>query len=585
MMVDSLMLAAVVQEINGVLAGGIVRKVQAIAPVELALSVQRRDKRKVWLIISAHTRYAHVGWCDGSKGFSALQKDSHPETERFAETLRRHLERARFVGIEQVDFDRLVILRFVNMTPVGERKRYALWCEIMGKHSNAILVDEDTNLIVDGLKRLSSSVNRYREVLPDKPYIRPPTGGRRDPVTLDYETFTQLLQTIREPISKWLARNFFGMSDWLIALLMEHLSGATDAEALWGALTWLRETVQQGKFEPRAWRYADGAIVQCYPLPLPLPVVAKSSIPDPQSPIPEVVQCFGPVLAEWLHEKMSREVIEQHRQSFLGAVQRAIANLMQRLDELQTQWQEAQKAERYRHWGELLLTYAHAIPKGVAEVEVIDYNADPPQTVTIPLPQSRLPVEAARYYFALYRKLKSAAEVLPAVIEGLKRQQIELAQLAERVQTASETELSELTNEAKAKGLWREQMPSAQKAESSEKFLRFTVVGGHEVWVGRNVEANANLLRFARPNDLWFHVKGAPGAHALLRVNKRGEQVPTAAIEQAAQLAAHFSSRRTSSWVEVDYTFARYVRPAKGKKGLALYTNFKTVAVEPKLPT
>lgn len=186
--------------------------------------------------------------------------------------------------------------------------------------------------------------------------------------------------------------------------------------------------------------------------------------------------------------------------------------------------------------------------------------------------------QAAQHYFALYRKLKNAADALPSVMERLQRRADELRQLIERVQNADESELLKLREEA------RVHTAPSPMAQRDGEFLRYVVAGGYEVWVGRNADANAKLLRLARPDDLWFHVKGAPGSHALLRVRQRNEQVPPDALREAAQLAAYHSRRRTSAWVEVDYTRAKYVRPAKGQKGLALYTHFKTVAVQPKAP-
>jgi len=208
---------------------------------------------------------------------------------------------------------------------------------------------------------------------------------------------------------------------------------------------------------------------------------------------------------------------------------------------------------------------------------VTDYSSDPPQQLSIPLPEGKTATEAAQHYFALYRKLKNAAETLPSVLEKLQRAS-ELRKLLERVELADESQLTELASQL-PKALQRLSVsPQRTQPERDGDFLRFTVSGGYEVWVGRNAEANTKLLRVARPDDLWFHVKGAPGSHALLRVQKRGEEVPQRAIKEAAQLAAFYSSR-TSSWVEVDYTRARYVRPAKGQKGLAFYTNFKTIAL------
>lgn len=571
MLVDSFMLAAIVHEFNSNLRGGIVRSVKTVTPFVVALSLQIRGKGKVWIIASAHSRYAHIGWHQKSLTVGEVE---HPETERFAEVLERHLEQARFIAAEQIDFDRLVVLHFVNITPLGERKRFALWCEIMGKHSNLVLVDGDSGLVVDALKRLPSSMNRYREVLPGKPYIRPPTGNRKNPLTVEREEVFKIAteNQISQP-SDW-AKFFFGMSDHLLKLMEQRIGEPlTDPNVFCRALDWLRTVIERGEFEPTVWKDGDGNTAWCYPLP-----IAHTS---PQSPIPP--PHFAPALTEWLNSLAKRETVEQKRQSLLGNLKRNMEGLERQIEELRQRLQEAQEADKLRKWGELLLTFAHEIPANAKEAVVTDYDTG--QQIRIPLIEGKTVSESAQHYFALYRKLKSAAETLPAVIERLQKRFEDLRKLVERVQSANENELAELASQLPKALTSAAETPVRVQSERDGDFLRFNVFGGYEVWVGRNAEANAKLLRVARPDDLWFHVKGAPGSHALLRVQKRNEQVPQKAIEEAAQLAAYYSSRRTSSWVEVDYTRARYVRPAKGQKGLAFYTNFKTIAVEPKLPS
>lgn len=561
------MLAAVVYELKA-FQGATVRRIRPVAPYQIALLLRGRGV-KAWVFASAHTRYAHIGWHLKEPPSEPFE---HPETARFAETLARYLEGSKLVGAEQMDFDRLILLHFIAITPLGERKRFALWCEIMGKHSNLVLVDEESQLIVDALKRLPASVNRYREVLPGKPYLRPPTGQRRNPLAVTPEELSQLstLHPIAEP-RDW-AKLFFGMSDPLLTLMGEQIGEPLNDPDVFGrALQWLRERVQQGKFAPTVWRDEKGAILWCYPFPCRQNPTATAH--------PELVPHFGPALSEWLSLLTRRETLERRRQSLLGELRRQLEGLEQQREELQKRWQEAQDADRYRRWGELLLTFAHEIPEGATEAVVTDYDADPPRTVSIPLLEGKTVTESAQHYFTLYRKLKSAAEALPSVMERLHRRADELRQLIERVQNAGEKELAKLHEEAR-KGA----TPSPPTARRDGEFLRYVVAGGYEVWVGRNADANAKLLRLARPDDWWFHVKGAPGSHALLRVRQRNEQVPPEAIREAARLAAYHSRRRTSAWVEVDYTRAKYVRPAKGPKGLALYTHYKTIAVEPKGP-
>ncbi|MCS7191781.1 MAG: NFACT family protein [Armatimonadetes bacterium] len=577
MFVDSFILAAVVHELNSVLKGGIVRSAKTVAPFGIALSLQVRNKGKIWLIASAHTRYAHIGW---HHKLPKVNEVEHRETERFAEVLERHLLQARFLGAEQIDFDRLVVLHFFNITPLGERKRLALWCEIMGKHSNLVLVDEDNGLIVDSLKHLPSSMNRYREVLPGKPYLRPPSGDRKNPLTIGKDELLQITATQQISQPKDWAKIFFGMSDQLLRLMEQKVGEPLENPDAFGrALEWLRNIIEQGNFEPAIWKDESGNIVCCYPFPVPSASL-QFAITSPQSPIPS--PHFAPTLIEWLNSLAKREMFEQKHQSLLSNLKRNLQGLDRQLQELKQRLQEAQEAEKFRKWGDLLLTFAHEISNEAKEAVVTDYDSG--QQISIPLLEGKNVTESAQYYFALYRKLKNAAETLPSVIERQQKRVDDLRKLIEQVQAANESELTEIASKIPKALTSTVETSVKTQTERNGDFLRFTVFGGYEVWVGRNAEANSKLLRTARPDDLWFHVKGAPGSHALLRVQKRGEQIPQKAIEEAAQLAAYYSSRRTSSWVEVDYTRAKYVRPAKGQKGLAFYTNFKTVAVEPKLP-
>lgn len=577
MLVDSFMLASAVHELNSRFRGGTVTKVaSAIAPFTVVLLIRGKDGKRIWLTASAHTRYAHIGWQQKSVNGENLK---HDETERFVEVLRHQLEQTKFAGADQVDFDRLIALRFIKITPLGERKNLLLWCEIMGKHSNLVLVDEDSGVIIDALKRLPSSLNRYREVLPGKSYIRPPSGNRRDPLKTGFEELKCLTtaQSITEP-KDW-AKIFFGMSEPLLTLMAEKINKPlTNPEAFWQALEWLRETLERGKFEPTAWVDDQGEISWCYPLPISSHLLPSLSAANRvQSPN------FGPLLTEWLSQLASREFQEQRRQSLVATLTRCLEGIKAQISELRSRIRETQEADKYRKWGELLLTFVHEIPSGVKEVVVTDYSSDPPQQLTIPLPEGKTPTEAAQHYFKLYRKLKNAAETLPLVVEKLQKQSVEIEQMIKRAELADKEELAKLENQL-PKALQRSTITAHQrKPEHVGDFLHFVVFGGYEVWVGRNAEANLRLLRVARPDDLWFHVKGAPGSHALLKVRKRGEEVPRQAIEEAAQIAAYYSSRRSSSWVEVDYTKARYVRPARGQKGLVFYINFKTIAVEPKL--
>jgi predicted ribosome quality control (RQC) complex YloA/Tae2 family protein len=227
----------------------------------------------------------------------------------------------------------------------------------MGKHSNLVLVDEESGLIVDALKRLPSSLNRYREVLPGKPYIRPPSGERRNPLSVSFEELSELTvqHSIAEP-KDW-AKIFFGMSEPLLALMEEKVGEPlTKPENFWRAIEWLRETIERGKFEPVSWTDAEGKIVWCYPLPV-------SHLPTLQTCTQVSSPVFGSLLTDWLSELAKREVAEQRRQSLLATLRRNLEGIEGQIAELQKRFQEAREAEKVPQVGRVVADFCPRNPE------------------------------------------------------------------------------------------------------------------------------------------------------------------------------------------------------------------------------
>ncbi|HID06161.1 MAG TPA: DUF814 domain-containing protein, partial [Armatimonadetes bacterium] len=524
------LLAGLCSEIKTKLLNGRIIRIQQRGRYDIVIKFSTSEGA-LWLLLSAHPRYAHIRICSQPPNVDVSQESA------FLATLNRYLRNATLSAIEQVNFDRLLMIHFDARNELGDAVQYRLMVEIMGKHSNIVLVDANAR-IVDALKRLPARVNRYREVLPNRTYIMPPTGNRRNPLTISKSEFLGALASadVNMSVAGWLAKMWFGMSEALTAELLTRASISRSApiaslddgmkESLWNAMEWLSDVVKHGDFEPVCIRCVSAmegnvercALIGCYPIRL----TCISALNEyHQERCASLSMCIG----EWLEHLRERDELEQRKGSLRGCVSRQLKNLTRRLAQLRAELTEAQRADEWRRRGELLLMHAHAVPSGTAEVMLPDpANPDAPPT-RIALDPALSPAENAQRMFARYKKLKSAAEQIPQVIARLERHCGQVRELLEAIECADDkVTLDELHERARQLGIFRDAGISWAGTRDSE-YLRFQVADGFELLIGRTAEQNHKLItKVARPNDLWLHVRNAPGAHGILRW--RGKLLP-----------------------------------------------------------
>lgn len=569
---DSLTLAAVVHALQP-LRGGRIQHIAQPSEHDILLTVYVRGVGEVYWLISCSPQWARTY-------LLSHRLPNPPQPPPFCMALRKYLQGGIILTIAQRRFDRVLDVEVKG----HEGHTYLLSAELMGRHSNIILIAPDER-ILHAAKLVSSRISRVREVLPGKPYTPPPAEERPDPRAVSGELFlTWLQQDNPQDLTEWLRTRFEGISGFLageIVARAQRLGNGQDATVLWSAFRSVFEAARRGDWEPVLVRDEEHHPVGAYPIPL-------ACLPEEQQHLRSNIHV---ALENYYAVAIPRAEVEQQKRSLQGVLQRVLSARRNALQQLEQGVQERAKAEQYRRWGETLLAFLSQVPKGAEEVTLPDlYSADG-ATVTIPLDPTLTPQHNAERYFARARHVEQNAERLEAMRYRLQSEEMEVQEALQRLESVRElAELQTLREEITARG-WLNptagvsgEAPARPQEDFEGKRIRVHLApGGWQVLVGENAEANDYLVtRVAQPNDWWLHVRAGTGAHVVIRTNGNPQAVPRRVIEFAAQLAAANSPQRHSSIVPVDYTLRKYVRRPRGAQpGFVTYTHEKTLHVSP----
>lgn len=569
---DSLTLAAVVHALQP-LQGGRIQHIVQPAEHDVLLTVYVRGVGEVYWLISCSPQWARTY-------LLSHRLPNPPQPPPFCMALRKYLQGGTILTIAQRRFDRVLDVEVKG----HEGHTYLLSAELMGRHSNIILVAPDER-ILHAAKIVSSRISRVREVMPGKPYTPPPAEERPDPRTVSEEQFaTWFRQDNPEELAEWLRIRFEGISGFLAGEIIaraQRLSEELSPQALWSAFRSVFGAAKEGDWEPVLVRDEAHQPVGAYPIPL---ACLPEEHQHPRSNIHVALENYYAVA-------IPRAEMEQQKRSLQGVLQRVLSARRNALQQLEQGVQERAKAEQYRRWGETLLAFLSRVPKGVEEVILPDLYSTNGATVTIPLDPALTPQQNAERYFARARHVEQNAERLEAMRHRLQTEEMHVQDALRRLEAARElSELMALREEIAARG-WSNptagvsgEAPTRPQEDFGGKRIRVHLApGGWQVLVGENAEANDYLVtRVAQPNDWWLHVRAGTGAHVVIRTNGNPQAVPKQVIEFAAQLAAANSPQRHSSIVPVDYTLRKYVRRPRGAQpGFVTYTHEKTLHVSP----
>ncbi|NNG66217.1 Rqc2 family fibronectin-binding protein [Caldanaerobacter subterraneus] len=567
---DGVTLHAIVKELKKEIEGGRIEKIYQPEKEDLIFTIRSKGKNYK-LLLSANANYPRIH-------LTKEDRENPLEPPMFCMLLRKHLQNGRIMEIKQLEFDRIVEVDIDTKDELQGQTIKTLVIEIMGRHSNVILVDKASQTILDSIKRVYPDMSKVREVLPGKKYTYPPLQQKLSLKDLTYESFKEaLLHQKTKKIEKALMEILQGFSTTLSSEV-SFQCGISDSFV---------ETLGEEKIE-QIYQKSRDIYEKVRNLEIkPCVVFLEDKVAD--FSCIELTQykkrlLFGTVneaADKFFFEKIKSANFQMKSSDLKKIVQNILEKLYVKLNKLQEELAEADKAEIYKLYGELLTVNLHSIKKGLEKFRTINYYTG--EEIEIPLEKRLSPSQNAQMYYKKYNKLKNAFKTIKEQIsETLEEINYLEGQLINIENSTTLEELEEIKNELIEEGyIHKHQKKKVAASPFLSQPLHVVSSEGFDIYVGKNNRQNDYLtLKLANPNDIWLHTKDIPGAHVVIKTNNR--EVPESTLVEAAKLAAKYSKAKYSSNVPVDYTLKKYVKKPPGSKpGFVIYTNHKTIYVNP----
>lgn len=566
---DGITVAAVAKELKENLVGGRIYKIAQPENDELLLTVKTTDRGQKRLFISASASLPLIYLTENNK-------PSPMTAPGFCMLLRKHLQNGRITDITQPGLERILQIHVEHLDEMGDLCKKILIVEIMGKHSNIIFVNED-QVIIDSIKHISGMISSVREVLPGRDYFIPITQEKADPLSADFESFSQRITGKAMPTYKAIYSSYTGLSpvisqeicvragidgDTSTAVFTESPEGGAMLVRLYHSFDQVMGEVLKGLFAP-AIVYENGAPAEFAALPLLSYREAGS----------QKFTSISALLENYCAEKNQISRIRQKSADLRRIVQTALERNVKKYDLQLRQMKDTEKKDKYRIYGELLNTYGYHVTPGAKSMEALNYYTD--EMITIPLDPLLTPSENAKKYFDKYGKLKRTYEALSTLTLEVKKEIDHLESIRTALDIAVlEEDLTQIKEELIESGYIRRK-GSSKKMKITSRPFHYLSSDGFHIYVGKNNYQNDELtFKFAAGNDWWFHAKGMPGSHVVVKTN--GEKLPDSTFEEAAKLAAYYSKGREQEKVEIDYLEKKNVKKPNGSKPgfVVYYTNY-----------
>lgn len=560
---DGITIASVVHELNQTLLNGRINKIAQPEPDELLLTIKTPGGQRR-LAISA----------SASLPLIYLTNDNKPSpmtAPNFCMLLRKYIGNGRIVKIFQPSLERIIHFTIEHLDDLGDICQKTLIVEIMGKHSNIIFCN-DKGMILDSIKHVSAQMSSVREVLPGRTYFIPDTTQKANPLVVTETEFKEQLIGKPMPLGKAIYNSFTGISPVAAEEICILAGMDSDLPAkelsddvlshLYRQFTYYFDQVKQGDFHPAI--YYDGSVPKDFSA-LPLTHFASYEMISYDS-ISEVIRTY-------YASKDSVTRIRQKSSDLRRVVQTSLERNRKKYDLQLKQLRDTENRDKYKVYGELIHTYGYNVPEGSKSMEAFNYYTN--EMLTIPLDPQKTPAENAKKYFEKYNKQKRTFEALTGLIAETKDEIIYLESISTALDIArTEEDLIEIKEELIETGYVRRKF-TKKKVKITNKPLHFISSDGYHMYVGKNNLQNEELtFHFATGNDWWFHAKGTPGSHVIVKTN--GDELPDRTFEEAGRLAAHFSKNASAEKVEIDYVEKKHVKKPNGSKPgfVVYYTNY-----------
>jgi len=572
MALDGIVIANLTKELKETVEGGHISKIAMPEKNELFLTVKNHAKN--WrLLISSDASLPLIY-------LSEVNKTSPPSAPGFCMLLRKHIGSGRITEIRQIGLERILCIRTEQLNELGDLSEKRLYIELMGKYSNIIFTDEN-DVIIDSMKHVPATVSSLREVLPGRTYYLPDQLKKTDPLSMTEEDFRAALRGAGAmPLEKAVYMAFSGISPIVSSELLDEAgldarldpAGLTDdaLSRLFRTVSLYMEEIRSGRFAPTMY-LRNGEPQEFSALPLRA-FEAEGYTARPYDSVSKLLYDYYS-----LRNNVIR--IRQKSADLRKLVTTSLERSSRKLILQEKQLKDTAKKEKFRVWGDLLNTWGYTLAGGEAELVCENYYDENRET-KIPLdPQLTARQNAAKYYDR-YAKLKRTEEAVTLEIEKTRRETEHLSSILTSLDLATEeSDLNQIKEELTEYRYIRRHFTGGKKQKIVSKPLHFVSSDGFDVYVGKNNYQNEEItFRIASGSDWWFHAKGIPGSHVIVKCGQR--ELPDRTFEEAAALAAYYSKGRAGEKVEVDYIQRRFVKKTNGgPPGFVIYhTNWSMMA-------
>ena len=525
--------------------------------------------------------------------FTELENRQKTISSPFLTHLQNQLKGGKILDIEHPNFDRILHFIIKPYPKFGKLQNKTLVVEFMGKHGNMILLKEDKT-IETAIKLIDSNINRYREIMPGKLYIPPPSQNKIDPLKINHEDFFNIFNSL--PVEnkdlafrKLIQDSFTGMSPQNAkeVILQANLSlgknlveaSKADLEMLWTSFSRMVTNIKNHNFQPAL--FLD---------PLSKKIKSWSIIDSVQFPkyykrtFNNANSCL-----EFLFTELEKEREILSLQNKLDQIIRKnMLKINNKINDCQKKLEEVKNRENYKICGELIKANLSSIQRGDVEFTAINYYSPRQENITIPLNEKFTPLENARLYFKKYRKTKDSFQI---IFERLKSHEHNLAQLNElrklyEQKINSIPDLLIIYNNLTKLGWAKKAVSPLKKPKKVKNKLapaaKYISKDGWEIYVGKsNLQNDFLTFKLASGNDTWLHAKNIQGSHIIIKNKGDKQSLPLGTLIQAANLAAYFSKAKKDNKVLFDYTFKKYLKkPKNAKPGMVIYSQEKSLWIK-----
>ncbi len=565
MALDGIVISNIVAELNSTIHNARISKIAQPEADELLLTL-KGNQGSYRLAMSASASLPFIYLTDNNK-------PSPLTAPTFCMVLRKHIANGRITRIYQPHMERIINFEIEHLNEMGDLCQKTLIIELMGKHSNIIFTDAD-GTIIDSIKRIPASLSSVREVLPGRQYTIPATQeDKYDPLAVDAAGFTDIVSQKPLSVSKAIYSSFSGISP-LVACEIAHRAGL-DADSPVAAYSsdellhlasnfiWMMDDIKSGNFTPNIVR--DGSEPKEFSS-VELTQYNDLSVTKYNS-ISQVLELYYSERNIYTRIRQKSSDLRKHVNTLLERNQKKYVLQMKQL-------KDSEKREKYKVYGELINAFGYGLTPDDKVLEAANYYDDN-KIIKIPIDNTKTPAENAQKYFDKYGKMKRTAEALNELIQETKAQIDHLESIQNSLDIAlSADDLVQIKDELIEYGFIKKGK-SGKKQKVKSKPFHYVSSDGFDMYVGKNNYQNDELtFKFATGNDWWFHAKGMPGSHVI--VKSENKELPDRTFEEAGKLAGYYSKGKNADKVEIDYLQKKNVKKPNGSAPgfVVYYTNY-----------